>query len=100
MSLIKVYKDVPKRLPDFLVPESKAHLVAATQALASSAPKFERVDDDEEDTPGLKSGFDWYMSPQDKDKYDAIYSANADAHGQLQCAFPDPLSSYLRSIMS
>jgi Cytoskeletal-regulatory complex EF hand len=45
-----VYPSVPKTLPDFLVPSSKAHLVAANQAITSGL-KFERPDYDDDDTP-------------------------------------------------
>lgn len=48
--LIQVYSSVPKTLPDFLVPSSKAHLVAANQAI-SGGLKLDRPDYDEDDTP-------------------------------------------------
>lgn len=69
-----------------MVPESKAHLVQANRAVTGKQPQFEQVEDDSESL-GLKDGFDWYMKPQDKAKYDQIYLEARDMRGDVSCTY-------------
>lgn len=76
---------VPTQIPAWLVPEGKAHLVQAQSALKGGGERFERPQDDEDgdERGGLRDGFDWYMSPADRAKYEDIYVANSDRRGDV-----------------
>lgn len=85
-----VYSDPPETLPQWLIPQSKSHLVEANQAITGKAPPASVASSnrrgssyDDEDDLSLSSGFDWYISPSQRNEYNAIYSANSDFHGLI-----------------
>lgn len=78
------YADVPKTLPAWLVPESKAHLVQASRAISTGHLRAAEMDEDEDEGPGgLKDGFDWYIAPGQRAQYEDIYNSSRDGHGYV-----------------
>lgn len=78
------YSDVPRTLPDWMVPESKAYLVQASRAVTGGGERFAQPDyDDDEESSGLKDGFDWYMSPSNRSKYEEIYTSSRNPRNGL-----------------
>lgn len=75
--------DVPSTLPQWLVPQSKAHLIEANNAISQPHSKMEDSDDEDLENLGLSTDFDWYISPADRDSYSAIFTANCDRHGRV-----------------
>lgn len=80
-----VYSSPPESLPEWLVPQSKSHLVEANEAIAGnpSPRRSSRYDDNDDEDLTLSSGFDWYISPSQRSEYSTIYTANADYHGLI-----------------
>ncbi|KAL8761383.1 MAG: hypothetical protein Q9184_002478 [Pyrenodesmia sp. 2 TL-2023] len=90
------YTDVPQTLPAWLIPSSKAHLITAASALRDpSSQSFPSPPTSPTDNDGLKDNFDWYMTPADISKYEAIYTANKTRSGALTFPTLEPLYASL-----
>lgn len=77
------FTDVPRTLPDWLVPESKAHFVQASRGIASGHQRAQELDEDDDESGGLKDGFDWYIPPVNRTQYEDIYMSARDGHGYV-----------------
>lgn len=73
---------VPHKLPDWLIPGSKRHLVEADQAVVSKVNNL-GSESDTDDEYTLSSDFDWYISPTDKNSYEDVYNASCDNYGRI-----------------
>ncbi len=74
---------LPSQLPDWLVPSSKAHLIQANRALSGQDQQQLRYSDSEDEESSLSDQFDWYISPNDKSRYEEIYSSASDRFGRI-----------------
>ncbi|KAH3668378.1 hypothetical protein OGAPHI_002132 [Ogataea philodendri] len=72
--------ELPRTLPDWLIPGSKQHLVQANTAVSGNSNGF---DSDTDDDLALSSDFDWYISPGDKSTYENIYTSSSDRFGRI-----------------
>ncbi|KAK6205314.1 actin cytoskeleton-regulatory complex protein END3-domain-containing protein [Scheffersomyces amazonensis] len=85
---------IPSELPDWLIPSSKSHLIAANKAINSNKNLGIDYDDDDDDDK-LSDDFDWYISPTDKSTYETIYNSNSDSYGRVKF---DSLNSLYASL--
>lgn len=77
---------VPHKLPDWLIPGSKRHLVQADEAIQSNVNLSSVNTGNESDTDeeySLSSDFDWYISPTDKLSYEDVYDSSCDNYGRI-----------------
>lgn len=88
---------VPTSLPEWLIPNSKRHLVTAKQALSGNINSTggSNSSDDYDEDMRLSSNFNWYLSPQDRRSYETVYSANADQLGYISYSSLNELYSTL-----
>lgn len=77
--------NVPYKLPDWLIPGSKRHLIEADQAITSKVNNTSGSggESDTDDEYTLSSDFDWYISPTDKSSYEDVYNASCDNYGRI-----------------
>lgn len=73
---------VPTKLPDWLIPGSKRHLIEADNAVSSKVNNVSG-ESDTDDEYTLSSDFDWYISPTDKTSYEDVYNASCDTYGRI-----------------
>ncbi|KAG0684614.1 endocytosis defective- protein [Pichia californica] len=92
---------VPYKLPDWLIPGSKRHLVEADQAVVSNVNNTGNSSGGESDTDDeytLSSDFDWYISPTDKNSYEDVYNSSCDNYGRISFNSLDGLYKTLSKV--
>lgn len=75
--------NVPSKLPGWLIPGSKRHLVEAESAVQGKSNNT-GYESDTDDEYTLSSDFDWYMSPVDKKSYEDVYNSSCDTYGRIK----------------
>lgn len=94
--------DVPHKLPNWLIPGSKRHLVEADQAITSKVNNTggsnSGGESDTDDEYTLSSDFDWYISPTDKKSYEDVYNASCDNYGRITFNSLDGLYKTLKKV--
>lgn len=89
--------NVPTKLPDWLIPGSKRHLVDAEQAVSSKVTTG-GSESDTDDEYTLSSDFDWYISPTDKSSYENVYNSSCDTYGRIKYDSLDGLYKTLTNV--
>lgn len=89
--------NVPSKLPGWLIPGSKRHLIDAETAVqARSNNVGNESDTDDEYT--LSSDFDWYISPVDKKSYEDVYNSSCDTYGRIKFESLESLYESLKGV--
>ncbi|OUM51680.1 hypothetical protein BVG19_g800 [[Candida] boidinii] len=93
---------VPDKLPNWLIPSSKSHLVQADLAVRSGsnndATSVSSLSDGEDEELSLNDDFDWYISPTDKQTYETIYDSSCDRYGRIKFDSLNGLYATLKNV--
>lgn len=94
--------EVPARLPSWLIPGSKRHLVQADDDVQTGTISMNGNgaggESDTDDEYTLSSDFDWYISPKDKSNYESIYNSSCDKYGRISFDSLDMLYKKLDNV--
>lgn len=88
-----VYSDVPDQLPEWMFPATKARF-AGKRLVGKKASKpiepqnatktSSQPSHNDENDENLSDNFDWYMAPDDRKRYESIYTTHKDFHGAIR----------------